>query len=322
MGGDTSSTIRGRLALRTSLHQDNAPAPEAIVRREALFASEGDAREFVGRLGAAWVGARLRYFETTDSTNTRARRLADLGWPEGTVVVADEQTAGHGRLGRQWICPARAGLLVSVVLPQPRSVSATWLTAAGALALADAVEAEGGPGSAGQARPMVEWPNDLVAPDPLVPSGRRKVGGILVEARPPGAGLPSTAVLGAGLNVDMLEEELPPGLRAEAGSLVSVFGASPQRREILGRFLLGLETRIVELAGGLAALKEELHLRSFTLGRDVELAPSAPGGDARRGRAVGFDNDMRLVVELPGGATEAVAFRSSEDPTTWQGENA
>jgi len=308
--------------LRSFLHEDDGATHQVLATREALFASEGEAREFVGRLGAAWVGARLRYFETTDSTNTRARRLADLGWPEGTVVVAEEQTAGHGRLGRQWICPARAGLLVSVVLPQPRTVSATWLTAAGVLALADAVETAGRPGSAGHARPMVEWPNDLVAPDPLVPSGRRKIGGILVESRPPGAGLPSTAVLGGGLNVDMLEEEFPPELRTEAGSLLSVFGAAPQRREILGRFLLGLETRIEELAGGVAATEEELRRRSFTLGRDVELPPSAPGEDARRGRAVGFDNDMRLVVELAGGVTEVVAFRSSDDPTSSQGENA
>jgi len=293
-----------------------------MARRDPLFASEDEAREFAGRLGAAWVGARLRYFDTTDSTSIRARRLADLGWPEGTVVVAEEQTAGHGRLGRRWVCPARAGLLVSVVLPQPKRVSATWLTAAGALALAEAVEAPGRPGRARHAGPLVEWPNDLVAPDPLVPSGRRKIGGVLVEARPPGAGLPPTAVLGAGLNVDTREEEFPPEIRSEAGSLVSVFGDAPRRRAILGRFLLGLETRIDGLAGGSAALEDELRRRSFTLGRDVDLPASAQDGDARRGRAVGFDDDMRLVVKLPGGATEAVAFRSSDDPATGQGESA
>jgi len=320
MGGDTLSRIRERSALRSFLHEDDGATHQALATREALFASEGEAREFVGRLGTAWVGARLRYFETTDSTNTRARRLADLGWPEGTVVVAEEQTAGHGRLGRRWICPARSGLLVSVVLPQPKRVSATWLTAAGALALAEAVEA-GLEGAERRPPPTVEWPNDLVAPDPLVPSGRRKIGGILVEARPPEKGLPPTAVLGAGLNVDVLVDEFPSELRTETGSLISVFGAAQARREILGRFLLGLEARIDGLAEGSSALADELRKRSFTLGRDVDLPPSVPGEDARRGRAVGFDNDMRLVVELPGGATEAVAFRSSDDQTTGQGES-
>jgi BirA family biotin operon repressor/biotin-[acetyl-CoA-carboxylase] ligase len=241
------------------------------------------------------------------------------------VVVAEEQAAGRGRLGSRWACPPRAGLLVSVVLPYPGGVKATWLTAAGALALADAVEEAEGPGPVRPARPvqlmqrmqlMIEWPNDIVAADPGVPAGRRKVGGILVEARPPGAGLTPTAVLGAGLNVDIKEEEFPPELRAEAGSLVSVFGASPDRREILGRFLVALESRVGWLTEGLAegrdGLADELRARSFTLGREVELPAEAPGREARLGRAVGFDDEMRLVVELPGGATEAVAFRASD----------
>ncbi|MHC5057828.1 MAG: biotin--[acetyl-CoA-carboxylase] ligase [Planctomycetota bacterium] len=301
--------------MQTSPHEHDA-APEALVTREPLFASEREAREFAANTGAARVGARLRYFETTDSTNTRARRLADLGWPEGTVVVAEGQAAGRGRLGRRWACPARAGLLVSVVLPYPGGLKATWLTAAGALALVDAVEEAGGAGPVRPMQLMIEWPNDIVAADPGAPGGRRKIGGILVEARPPGRGLAPTAVLGAGLNVDIREEEFPAELRAEAGSLVSVFGASPDRREILGRFLVALASRVEWLTDGLAeglgGLSDELRARSFTLGREVELPAEAPGGNARLGRAVGFDDEMRLVVELPGGATEAVAFRAPD----------
>lgn len=331
--------LRENSTLRTSPHENDAAAREDLAmrgggvrpEREALFTSEREAREFAAGSGATWVGARLRYFETTDSTNIRARRLADLGWPEGTVVVADRQTAGHGRLGSPWVCPARAGLLVSVVLPLPVDASMTWLTAAGALALADAVEEAGGPGVL---RLMIEWPNDMVVPDPRAPGGRRKLGGILVEtrspeARSPGAGPPPAVVLGAGLNVDIREEEFPPELRAEAGSLRSVCGASPDRREILGRFLVALESRVEKLTEelaeglpGLAVLADELRERSFTLGREVELPAAAPGLEARLGRAVGFDDEMRLVVELPGGATETMAFRASAPQGSEPGGNA
>jgi BirA family biotin operon repressor/biotin-[acetyl-CoA-carboxylase] ligase len=169
---------------------------------------------------------------------------------------------------------------------------------------------------------MIEWPNDLVTPDPDVPSGRRKIGGILVEARAPEAGLPPTVVLGAGLNVDILAEEFPPELCAEAGSLLSVFGAAPDRKEILRRFLVALESRVDKLATGFAGLAAELRERSFTLGREVELPAAAPGEDARRGRAVGFDDEMRLVVELPDGATETMAFRTLPGQTLAQGGTA
>ncbi len=304
--------------LRTSPHEDDAAVSEVAAgpERAPLFESEREAREFASGAGGAWVGARLRYFVTTDSTSTRARRLADLGWPAGTVVVADEQTAGRGRMGSPWTCPARAGLLVSVVLPHPDEVSPTWLTAAGALALAEAAQ----PGHSHG--PMIEWPNDIVAPDPSAPGGRRKLGGVIVEARPPGDGLPPTVVLGAGLNVDIREDEFPPELRAEAASLASAFGASPDRREILGRFIVALESHVEGLGEGLAGLMNELRARSFTLGREVELPDAGQGREVKTGRAVGFDDEMRLVVELAGGATETMAFRASGVRDIVSGGNA
>lgn len=300
--------------MRTSPHEDDAAVREATAapERGPLFPSEREAREFAAGAGGSWVGARLRYFETTDSTSTRARRLADLGWPAGTVVVADEQTAGRGRMGSRWTCPARAGLLVSVVLPRPEGVSPTWLTAAGALAMAEAARDAIRDEASAASGPMIEWPNDIVAADPAAPGGRRKLGGVIVEARPPPEdGLAARLVLGAGLNVDVRGDEFPPELRAGAASLASAFGASPDRRKILGRFIIELESRVDGLAGGLAGLKDELRARSFTLGREVDLPGAGPGREARTGRAVGFDDEMRLVVELPGGETETMAFRAS-----------
>jgi len=225
-------------------------SPSTGFGREPIFADERAAREFAGSSGARRVGARLRYFESVDSTNARARRLAELGWPEGTVVLAEYQTDGRGRLGRSWVCPPRAGLLVSVILARegrglrPLSGDATsggsapaWLTAAGALGMIEAVEQTGAAGRSGSARAaltgaagrsgsaraaltgagglLVEWPNDIVAPDEAAPLGRRKVGGVLVEAR----GASQVVILGVGLNVDVRAEEFPPELRAGAGSV-------------------------------------------------------------------------------------------------------
>ena len=266
--------------------------------RAPLFDDEGSAREFVRAAGGRWVGARLRYFDEVDSANSRARRLADLGWPVGTAVLAEHQTEGRGKLRRRWFCPPCAGLLVSVLVPAaaPGGPDVAWLTAAGALAMAAAVEAACGIGL------RVDWPNDLVVADPTGPSGHRKVGGVLVETRQ-GA---EAAVLGVGLNVDVRADEFQADLRLTAGSLRSVFGRRFDRLEILGRFLPELERRIDDPDG----LGNELRTMSFTLGREVAVeAVPAP----RRGTAVGFDERMRLLVEFPDGAREAVTALAAGD---------
>lgn len=268
-----------------------------------MFAGDRQAAEFARGASGGLVACRIRYFHRTDSTNVRARRLRELGWPEGTLVVAEHQTAGRGRLRRKWFCPEGAGILVSVVVPsdlphgtasagkptaRERGAATAWLTAAGALAMSEAVELAAG------VRLSVEWPNDIVARDPGAASGYRKLGGVLVESSR------RVTVLGAGLNVDVGADEFPEDLRARAGSLRSVFGVVADRRNILADFVRGLEIR---LADG-RPLADEMRSRSATLGRTVALAEGAPG---REGLAVGFDEDMRLVVELPGGERESVA---------------
>jgi len=258
-----------------------------------MFADEDEARLFARSIGCEWVGRRLRYFESVDSTNSRARRLAELGWPAGTVVLAEHQTRGRGRLGRRWLCPAGAGILVSVVVPRAQASAGPgalpWVTAAGALAMAEAVE------TTCRTRLLVDWPNDLVLPDPLAGGGFRKLGGVLVETRH-GSDM---AVLGVGLNVDVRREEFPPALRDSAGSVAEYAARRPDRRAILGAFLPALEARLSREA----ALAAELAERSATVGRDVIVGE-------RKGRAVGFDGAMRLVVEFPGGRTETLTTRA------------
>jgi BirA family biotin operon repressor/biotin-[acetyl-CoA-carboxylase] ligase len=264
--------------------------------RAALFANEQIARAFAASLGTSWVGARLRYFFEVDSTNSRARRLARTGWPEGTVVVADHQTLGRGRLGRTWICPPRAGLLVSVIVPStlPRRAASAesgalspWLTAAGALAMAAAIR------RTAECPALIEWPNDIVASGaPGMAS--RKLGGVLVEPA-----TDSLAVLGIGVNVDIAPAEFSPELSATATSVAEAFGRAVDRRALLGAFLVELERRL-EDASGLSAELEDL---SATVGREY-------ASDSVRGIAIGIDEQMRLVVELPNGDRSVVPSRT------------
>ena len=320
-------------------------------RRTKLFESEAEAREFVAGLGLGRIGLSgegVRYFDETDSTNTEARRLAELGASGGTVVLAEYQARGRGRLGRRWVCPSRAGLLVSVLVDhapftERGGPGLPWLTAAGALAMARAA----GDACAGDV--LIEWPNDLVAPvhdnehdgdtengsstalaDQRDPdrSGRspclrvsseaggvrsvlgrvRKLGGVLVEGgrsdahSSRGSGL---VVLGVGLNVDVRTDEFPPELARTAGSLLTVFGTAPDRREVLAGFLCGLERR----SEARSELARELSERSATLGREVEVVTVGSDGIGSRevGRATAFDERMRLVVEFPGGRLATVA---------------
>jgi BirA family transcriptional regulator, biotin operon repressor / biotin---[acetyl-CoA-carboxylase] ligase len=150
------------------------------------------------------IGRPRAHWRATDSTNERARELAAAGAPHGTLVTADEQSAGRGRQGRSWTAPSRSAVLMSLVLRQFDAL----LPLSAALAVCEACEEEG------RVACEVKWPNDVWIE-------RRKVAGILVEGRPQ----EGWAVLGIGLNVDIAE--FPPELRDTATSLLIADGARP-----------------------------------------------------------------------------------------------
>ncbi len=141
-------------------------------------------------LGTLCLGRRILLYEQVDSTNSLAKALAAEGEPEGTVIIAEEQTAGRGRLGRTWLAPAGTALLLSVILRpclMPERIQA--LTMMTALALRDALLLSTA------LRAEVKWPNDVLL------SGR-KAAGILTEARTMGTSV-EFAVVGIGLNVNV-----------------------------------------------------------------------------------------------------------------------
>jgi BirA family biotin operon repressor/biotin-[acetyl-CoA-carboxylase] ligase len=193
------------------------------------------ARPRLGRLATS-----ISYFATTGSTNDVASTLAAGGAHEGAVVIAEMQTAGRGRRGRQWLSPPGSGLYISLVLAPGRARSAperatALTTLAAGVALAEAVEAATG------LRPDVKWPNDLVV-------GRRKLAGILAEGVAGSGRMMEWIVLGYGVNV--AQRTFPPALGDRATSLELELGRPVDRAILCAETLAACAARYEDLLDG------------------------------------------------------------------------
>ena len=231
----------------------------------------------------------------TDSTNRVAMEMAENGAKHGTVVVADAQTAGRGRMGRRWVSPAGKNLYVSLLLrPSVPTVDAARLALVAGVALADAVEAVGVPAA-------LKWPNDLYC-------GGRKAAGILAEmASDPGA--VRHVVIGVGLNVNMVEDDFPADLRGTATSLRICAGRAFRRVDVLARLLDAFGTRYAEfIGGGFASLRDGWDRRDFLRGRRILLRWQ--GGEGW-GTADGLDTAGALRF-LPDGGPAIETVHSGE----------
>ncbi|MCB5178490.1 biotin--[acetyl-CoA-carboxylase] ligase [Streptomyces antimicrobicus] len=241
----------------------------------------------------------LEVVESTGSTNTDlAARAEEL--PEGAVLVAEEQTAGKGRLDRSWVAPARSGLFFSVLLrPGPQVPEERW----GWLTLLAGVATAGGLARAAGVDTALKWPNDVLV---TVEGEERKAGGILAERTAGDTSRGEGVVLGIGLNVSLTQDELPvPG----AGSLVLAKAAVTDREPLLKAVLRSLEQWYGDwrAAGGDPAacgLQEAYAAGCATLGRHVRA--ELPGGRELTGTAEAVDADGRLVVRTADDRREAV----------------
>jgi len=209
------------------------------------------------------IGLPRVHHRLTDSTNERAKELAAAGAPQGTLVTADEQTAGRGRQGREWAAPPGSALLMSLVLRELDEL----LPLSAAVAVCDAVGAKA----------AVKWPNDVWV-------DRRKLAGILVEGRPQ----EGWAVLGIGLNVST--ERFPHEL-AESAISLRLAGLSRTTEDVLPDLLSALD----EWLGAPAArVLEAWRSRDALKGERVRWT----GGE---GVASGIDDSGALAVETSTG---------------------
>lgn len=245
------------------------------------------------REGGLWTGVDV--VQRTGSTNSDlVARAAAGSATEGAVLVAEEQTAGRGRLDRQWTAPPRSGLFFSVLL-RPREVPVArwgWLPLLTGVAVATGLSRAAGVDTA------LKWPNDLLV---TVGGEERKAGGILAER----AG-DDGVVIGVGVNVTLRAEELPV---PQAGSLALAGAVSTDRDPLLRAMLRSLEDwygRWRRAGGDPAAsgLQETYAAGCATLGRTVRA--ELPGDRSVVGEAVAVDGDGRLILATESGLQEPV----------------
>jgi BirA family biotin operon repressor/biotin-[acetyl-CoA-carboxylase] ligase len=212
-----------------------------------------------------------------ESTNSELMRRAEAGAASGTVVVAETQTAGRGRMGRTWFAAPGASLTFSLLWRfAPRSVPYGLSLAVG-VALAEALAA------VGVSEVALKWPNDVLR-------AGRKLAGVLVELAP---GAPNVAVIGIGLNL-----RLPPDMPDDVKALAAALDIDVAREELLARLLASLHGVLSEFAGnGFFAVRDRWLGRCAHLDMPVQiLSDFAP---PLSGRCVGIDVDGALMIETP-----------------------
>ena len=256
-----------------------------------------DAKTLQARLAELRSGWRLHFFDTVDSTNLVALELAQKGAPEGTIVVADCQTGGRGRLLRTWQSPPGCNLYASLLLrPGIDPADAPQLTLMAGVAAAETLSAFC-PAGVG-----LKWPND-------VQIRGRKVCGILTELRMTG-GAVAAVVVGIGVNVNISRADFDPAYREAATSLREETGREHSREEVALRLCESFEKWYETFrCGGFAPVREGWLARSEMPGRRVRVIF---GDKAQEGRFAGIDHDGALLIADDLGAVRRVMAGDAE----------
>lgn len=257
--------------------------------------------EIKEQLTGSVFGQEIHYFDEVDSTNNEAKMLAANGCPEGTIVVAEAQTGGRGRLARGWFSPFGKGIWLSVVLRPPFSpMDAAKCTLMAAVGVNRAINAVTG------ADCGIKWPNDILWND-------RKLVGILTEMSAE-MDMINYVVIGMGINVAI--DEFPNELAATATSLSIATGRSISRVQLLAAVLAELENSyLLVKKTGFAPVLAAWRQESITLGRQVNVQ----GIDhSFTGMAVDIDADGALLVKTPQGVERVVAGDVSIRPALQQ----
>jgi len=229
------------------------------------------------------------WYDDTDSTNTQAKMLAQQGAAHGTVLIADRQSGGRGRMGRSFASPAGMGVYMSVILRLKTPPDQLMhLTCAAAVAACNAVEKAAG------FRPGIKWTNDLVF-------GGKKLAGILTELVI--TTQETAAIIGIGINCAQTEADFPADIQSFAGSLSMVCGHSVDRAQVAAALIQAFS----EMAEHLTDRQEMLNAYRrdcITVGKQISIVKV---NEIRHGYAIGIDDSGALIVEFPDKHTEAVS---------------
>jgi BirA family biotin operon repressor/biotin-[acetyl-CoA-carboxylase] ligase len=268
---------------------------EAVPSRGYRLLSSPDslaAEEITAQLHTAVIGKRIVSLKQTGSTNSEAFRLAEEGAAEGTVVMADAQTGGKGRLGRVWASPSGTNLYCSVILrPIIRPYEAPQLTFLSAVAVARAIE------RTTAVKPEIKWPNDVLI-------GGKKVAGLLNEMSAETDGI-NFVILGIGVNLNMQADQFPDDIRHPATSLFLETGVRIGRTRYAALLLNELDLLYTDfLHQGFGPVREEWQKHCNANGRRVVISNGAR--EDISGIFAGIDTDGALLVEASGGKIERI----------------
>ena len=248
-------------------------------------------RELEQGLKTKTMGQTIYFYEETDTTNNRTRELALEGAPEGTLVVAEKQTAGRGRRGKVWESPLGTGIWMSLVLrPQIAPAEASVLTLLCGLATAEAIEAETGL-SAG-----IKWPNDILI------NGKKAVG-ILTEMD---CEMSEVHFVIPGIGINVNTASFPPEIAEIATSLYLECGKTVSRRRLVHKVLERLEEHYETFlrTGSFAAMLEDYRKHCITLGKEVHVL----GREPFFAEALDITPEGELLVRRADNGKEEVVF--------------
>jgi BirA family biotin operon repressor/biotin-[acetyl-CoA-carboxylase] ligase len=268
-----------------------------LIFRQVIRMEHLSTKRIARALSGISLVRRIEYLPTVSSTNDVAKQLGAEGAPEVTLVIADEQTAGHGRLGRAWWTPPGTAIAMSLLLrPKLPPTLAYRLTMLTGLVAADAIE------QVTSLKVGLKWPNDIVIDKSTVPDTQYpilKLGGILTETSISGSEI-EYAVVGLGLNVNVdfsAREDLP-----EATSLMTELGHEVDRLEML-------HTIVERFAARYAVIDRDDHLhndwaaRLVMLGRQIV---ARRGEESVAGLAEGVDESGALLIRQDNGALQRI----------------
>ena len=229
------------------------------------------------------------WYDVTDSTNDQAKKLIWQGVPHGTVLIADQQTDGRGRMGRNFVSAAGVGVYMSIILRlQTPPDQLMHLTCAVAVAACNAVEKAAG------FRPGIKWTNDLVC-------GGKKLAGILTELviTP----TETAAIIGIGVNCCQTEADFPAEIQSFAGSLSMVCGHSVNRAQVAAALIESFSQMADHLLDGKQNILDIYRRDCITVGNQISLVKA---DEIRHGYALGIDDEGALIVEFSDKHIESV----------------
>lgn len=273
--------------------QEDGYEIEAVTNRGYRLAGVPDTiaeEEVASRLQTERMGRQIRYFSRIDSTNQYAKRIAEEGAPDGTLIIADEQTAGKGRSGRTWVTPPAEAIAFTLLLrPELSPDRISMVTLVMGLAVTNAVNSLYGV-SAG-----IKWPNDVVIKG-------RKLCGILTEMSAEVRQV-NYIVIGVGINANLTS--FPEEIREIATSLRLELSRDINRAELIARVMAEFERLYAEfeVQGDLGAVMQEYNELCLNAGSKVRVLD--PNGEYT-GTSRGINSMGELLVETEDGKMQEV----------------